>query len=221
MRAKERDVRIWAIIPAAGKGRRMGRPKQTLPFADSTLAGTVVRTLLAAGAERIMVVTRTPLVGALALPADPRIAICLNDDGTAEMIDSIRIGLAALVGSAERAATPRRSDSNSASFGTPLPNDGVVVVPADMPELSVATCSACFRAFAEDPQRIVMAAHSSYRGHPIIFPFSLRRDVDGLAGGLNQLPRMHPQRVCVVEVDDPGITRDVDSATDYQNLKKP
>ncbi len=187
----------WAIVPAAGLGRRIGLPKQTLPYRGETLAGNVTRTLLRAGVDGLVVVTRTRLVSTLGLPDDPRVKIAFNDREDSEMIDSIRIGLAALAG--QQVA-------------------GVIVVPADMPTLSVDTCRKCMAAYAADPQRIVIATLSAHRGHPIIFPFSLRAAVDQLDGGLNQLPRQYPERVHLLQVDDPGVTRDVDALADYDAL---
>jgi len=198
-----RKPNIWAIVPAAGAGRRMGGPKQTLAYRGSTLASTVTRTLLQAGVSGVVVVTRTAILSALELPDDPRVEVAFNDVVASEMIDSIRIGLAGL------------------QCGTghwPVVEDGVMVVPADMPTLSVDACRVSINTYAADPQRIVIATRSARRGHPIIFPFSLRPAVDRLTGGLNELPRRYPQRVRLVEIDDPGVTRDVDTVADYEDL---
>ncbi|MHC4695866.1 MAG: NTP transferase domain-containing protein, partial [Planctomycetota bacterium] len=48
MNSTRAKVRIWAIVPAAGRGRRMGGPKQVLPYHDSTITGAVVQTLIEA-----------------------------------------------------------------------------------------------------------------------------------------------------------------------------
>lgn len=213
----DRTVRIWAIVPAAGLGRRMGGPKQTLAYRGSTLVGTVTRTLLAAGVDGLVVVTRTALVGELELPDDARVRIAFNENDAGEMIDSVRIGLAALVDEQGRGGevTVASNKTDSASALT-----GVLVVPADMPTVSVDTCRKCISAYEDDPRRIVIATHAARRGHPIIFPLSLRGALDRLSGGLNELPRQTPQRVHLVEVDDPGATCDVDALTDYERLRR-
>lgn len=200
MADSQRTIRVWGIIPAAGMSRRMGRPKQTLPYTDSTMAGTLVRTMLAAGAHGVVVVSRSELVGRLSLPADPRLHAAINDDAGSEMIDSVRIGLASL-------------DTLDAQA-----DDGVLVVPGDMPALRVETCTACIGAFAADPGRIVIATHAGRHGHPIIFPFGLRPTVDRLIGGLRELAERFAERVYGVETDDPGVTRDVDTPADYEQL---
>lgn len=206
MKSTRSEVRVWAIIPAAGTGQRMGGPKQALPYREATLTGTVVRTLLDANAAGVVVVTRTVLVDALKLPADPRVNITIND-ADSEMIDSIRIGLGTL------------ADQVIPSGDDPRPTAGVMVVPGDMPALSAETCRRCIDAYKGDPRRVVIAAYSGRRGHPIIFPLSMRDVVDRLQGGLNELPRQVPKRVHLVEVDDPGVACDVDTVADYDSLR--
>ena len=200
MTTADRTVRVWGIVPAAGVGRRMGRSKQALPYRDSTLTSTVVRTLLSSGVNGIVVVTRTSLLEALELPDDPRVEIALNDNDTSQMIDSVRIGLAGL------------------GNEPPSSTDGILVVPADMPSLLADTCRRCMDAYVRDPGRIIIATCEARRGHPIIFPFSMGSAVDRLDGGLNELPKQFPERVTLVEVDDPGTLVDVDTPADYDQL---
>lgn len=208
MSALRRDVPIWAIVPAAGLGRRMGRPKQSLPYGGSTLTGTVVRCLLQADVDGVVVVTRASLVVALDLPDDARLQVAFNEAADSDMIDSIRIGLATVV-----AATA--VDGNNATMDA---NVGVLVVPGDMPLLSAATLQKCMHAFETDPRRIVIASYGQRRGHPILFPLALRAAVDRLDGGLNELPQRFADRVQFVKSNDPAVTRDVDTPDEYDEL---
>ena len=194
------NVRVWAVIPAAGLSRRMGRPKQSMPLAGSTVAATVVRTVLDADISGLGVVTRTQLIHQLQLPADPRVNVAINDDPNTEMIDSIRIGLSTI---------------ESLQPGS---NDGVLVVPADMPTLAPESCRACIAAYTSDPRRIIVGRYKGKRGHPIIFPLSMRPEVDRLEGGLRMLPRIHAQRVLCVDLDDSGVHLDLDTPEDYERL---
>lgn len=225
-------MRVWAIVPAAGLGRRMGRDKQVLPYRGSTLVSTVTSTLLDAGAHGVVVVTRSSLLDRLSLPDDPRVTVAINDDADSEMIDSIRIGLAELsVSATEPGAAASACDRSVGSppDGTPSPfadrhspssSVGVLVVPGDMPALSVETCRTCIAEFSADPRRIVIATHNGRRGHPIIFPLSMCDVIDDLRAGLSELPKRHPDLVQAVEVPDPGATRDVDTQSDYDRLSR-
>lgn len=207
MSTAKRRSRIWAVVPAAGMGRRMGSPKQSLPFGESTVTGTVARTLLSAGVEAVVVVTRSSLVDSLRLPDDPRVHTAINDRPDSEMIDSIRVGLEKL------------SSLSIVGVGSPATADGVAVVPGDMPAISVDACRRSVAAFVADPGRIVIAAHAGRRGHPIIFPLSMRAEIDRLDEGLHELPQQYPKLVHLVETDGPGVVDDVDTMDDYDTLR--
>ena len=204
MSTLRKPVRIWGVIPAAGMSRRMGKSKQVLPFGQSTMVATVTRTLLEAGLDGVVIVTRTALIARLELPADPRVRLAINDDPESEMIDSVRIGLASL----------RRTEIGGHSWPV-AKQDGVLVIPADMPGVRAATCQACVAAYLRDPTRIVIATHAGRRGHPIIFPLTLKPTVDRLEGGLRTLLHELLDRVVQVDTPDPGVTRDINTPEDY------
>ena len=56
---------ILALVPAGGRGRRMGRPKLTLPLGDRTVIEHVIASLTLGGADHVLVV---------AGPHDPQLA---------------------------------------------------------------------------------------------------------------------------------------------------
>lgn len=207
---------VYGIVPAAGLGRRMGRPKQTLPYWGSTITGRVARTLLDAELDAVVVVTRSELVVPLGLPSDRRLSVAVNDNESSQMIDSIRIALSTLLD--DRAA---RGDPNTRGPGPVAPRAecaGILVVPGDMPRLAVATCRLCVEAYRREPTRIVVAAQNGQRGHPLIFPAALREAVSRLDCGLNTLLDLHRDRVRVVETEDPATIEDIDTPARYESL---
>lgn len=192
------DVRIWAVVPAAGMSRRMGRAKQTLRVGGATMIGAVVNTLLMTDVARVVVVTRGDVRDKLCLPEDQRVVVALSDDPDSQMIDSIRLGLSAL------------------DRDEPGERDGVLVVPGDMPAIAIDTHRACVAAFRDDPRRIVIAAHGARRGHPMIFPWALRAELEQLQDGLRELHVRHPDRVYELCTQDEGALHDVDTPDDYR-----
>ncbi len=203
-----RSPRIWAIIPAAGFGRRAGGPKQTFTLGDTTLTAKAVSTLLSANVTTVIVVTRTPLIKALHLPNDPRVQIATNDIEGSQMIDSIRIGLSH-IRQRQNAIKPHMRES-----------DGVLVLPADIPGVTLQTLDRCITAFNATPDRIIIAAHNEKPGHPILFPLSMHPVIDQLEGGLNQLPKQLPHLLKTVEVGNPDILSDLDTPDDFNKWKK-
>lgn len=240
MTSSTEGVRIGCIVPAAGMSRRMGRPKATLPFGGNTMVGTVVRSLLEAGSDEILVVTRGELAAQLDLPHDRRVTVAFNDDADSEMIDSVRIGLAVFrsrivedsrgsreaggpgrqtcgIDSRESSAINNRRPTVDARPMQPSPA-GILVVPADMPAITADSYRKCFDAFRLDPGRIVVAACGGRRGHPVIFPISLAPDLDRLTGGLKEMIDANSTCVAIIETNDPGVLRDVDTLADYERL---
>jgi molybdenum cofactor cytidylyltransferase len=180
------------------------------------MVGSVVRTLLDAGLDAVVVVTRSELVTRLGLPIDKRLSVAANDDAASQMIDSIRIGLSALF---DNCAAPSGAEEDK-----PSPVDratdctGILVVPGDMPGLAVATCRLCAETFCREPTKIIVATHTGRRGHPLIFPATLRSVVHQLDGGLNALLDLHRDRVRLVETGDPAALEDVDTWYHYRSL---
>jgi CTP:molybdopterin cytidylyltransferase MocA len=194
----------------------MGGPKQTLPFRGSTIVGSVVRTLLNAGLEGVVVVTRSELLAELGLPVDTRVCVATNDDPASQMIDSVRIGLSTWF---DGAVVPVATGVDQPKPVNRATDDlGVLVVPADMPGLSPATCQLCVRTFHGEPTKIIIATYAGRRGHPLIFPATLRADVFRLPGGLNTLAQRYPDRVLLVDTGDLGAVQDVDTWEHYRSL---
>ncbi|MGD2007777.1 MAG: 2-C-methyl-D-erythritol 4-phosphate cytidylyltransferase [Cellvibrionales bacterium] len=90
---------IWAVVPAAGSGRRMAAeaPKQYLRIAGISLLEHTLRGLLACPAIRGVVVALDPgdrRADTVASLSDPRVT---RSSGGAERADSVLAGLEALV----------------------------------------------------------------------------------------------------------------------------
>lgn len=194
----------------------MGFSKQTADVHGSTMVAVVAGTLLDAGITGIVVVTRTELLDSLALPTGDRVNVVINDDPNSEMIDSIGMGCTWLVD--HGAALTKLFADDGAPVDPQANRDGVMVIPADMPKLSVSTCRACVDVYTADPSLIVIATYRGKRGHPIVFPLALRDVATAQGGGLRMLPRAFPDRVFLLETLDEGATLDVDTPNDFRQL---
>src|SRR5262249_37449197 len=151
----------FAVVPAAGRSRRMGADKQLLDVHGRPMLRAVVENLAAAPVAGIMVVTHSKIAAALGLETLPEIGaklvrVALNDDESSTMIDSMRIGLEAL--------------SHRRTFRD---DDGYLVCPGDQPDISTADFERCIAAYRAAPDRIVIASRDGKHGHPMIFPATL------------------------------------------------
>lgn len=182
-----------AIVPAAGKGERFGGAKLVADIGGETLLNRTLRSLLDGGIDELIVVVAPHAdFDVVPLMNDSRVRVIENPDPSRGMFSSIRQGLEEAIGS------------------NPL-----LVLPADMPFVSSASVSAVVLA-CERRGQIVLPTYRGKHGHPVGFPASIRADLLAMPddstlkaalarSGLDQME---------IDVEDPGVLRDVDVRQD-------
>ena len=98
----------------------------------------------------------------------------------------------------------------------------LMVVPVDAPLVAPATVSKLIGVFADTGADIVRARYQGRNGHPVIFSravFDQLRHADPSLGAKAVL-RAHEDAIVNVDVDDPGVTGDIDTPEDYEKLVK-
>jgi CTP:molybdopterin cytidylyltransferase MocA len=196
--------RLFGLIPAAGKSRRMGRSKLALPFGTATVLEHVCRAVLAGGAERVLVVAG-PHGGELVPLAKAAGAdVLLLDRETAEMRHTVEHGLAWL----ERHCQPTSDDA-------------WLLLPADHPclEPDVIAALAAARKHTHEAT-IFVPTFAGQRGHPVLLAWThvpgIRALPDGT--GLNVYLRCHGSERREVPVATDAVLRDLDTPEDYRRL---
>ena len=188
---------LGAVVPAAGLSRRMGREKVLLPFGRSTMLGTVLAKLGAAGVERVVVVVRPDLAGAAEEARAAGAGVVVNPHPEAEMIVSIRLGLAAL----------------------PAGPEAFFVWPADHPAVLVSTLERL--ASRASKEGAVLPVTSGRRGHPALVGRGLAAAIAAIPerDGLRRLWRDRAEAVEELVVDDPGILENLDDPDAYERAR--
>lgn len=188
-------MRVVGILLAAGRGTRFGGDKLAAPLprashgvpAGTPLGVAAAMHLVDALTDSVAVVRPGDrLTGALRR-AGPRIVECRNaDDG---MGASLACGVA---------TTPDAL--------------GWIIALADMPWIAPATIRAVANAI-RDGADIVAPVHRGERGHPVAFAARHGRALAALRGdaGARSLLAAHAGAVTLLDVDDAGIVRDVDT----------
>jgi len=193
---------IAAVVPAAGEGRRMGRPKLTLTVGGVAVIARVVAALRDGGVSVVVVV---------APPADA--------EGAGELhIEAERAG-AVVVVPEFRPADMRAS----AELGLQrLERDGVrpsavLLSPGDSPGLTPGLVARVVGAWRAEPGRVVVPTSGGRRGHPVAFPWSVALEIRDLPAGVgvNALIAGRPGLVLEVETGDPSVLDDLDTPADY------
>jgi molybdenum cofactor cytidylyltransferase len=188
---------VAGIVLGAGSSRRLGRPKQTLPFGDTTLLGWVLREVEASTLDRVVLVVGGAAEQALAAVHPGRAEVVRNDAYASGCASSLLAGLDA-VGAA----------------------DAVVLLLGDMPGVDPATIDAV-RADWEEHRP--WAAVTSYRGdpgHPFVFAaeaFPMLRALHG-DKAVWKIVDAEPARVRRVPVER-ALPRDVDTWADYRAVE--
>lgn len=200
-------MQTFAIIPAAGRSERMGRPKLLLPWGAQTLIEHVIRTWRASRVQRVVLVAH-PKDGQLAqLAASAGAEVVQPTVPPPDMKASV---LAAL-------------DHLSAS--QPEPSDAWLLAPGDMPGLTSATIDLVIATYCVSVQAGPSSAgvwvpwFNGRRGHPALFPWSLAPEVASLGKdeGLNALFTRH--RVHRVDAAEDAISADIDTPEDYERWR--
>lgn len=185
-----------AIVPAAGSAERFGGAKLLAEVDGRPLLERTVASLLDGGVERVGVVLG-PEAGRLrdgvGLLSDARVRTATNPDPSRGMLSSIQVGLALVEG------------------------DPLLVLPGDMPFVAAATVRKLLDAY-RSKAAIVSPRFAGKRGHPIVIPARFRLEILGAPEGsdLHAVLKPFADDRLDVDVDDPGVLRDVDRPEDLR-----
>ena len=196
---------IAAVVPAAGRSSRMGRPKLLMEFEGEPLIHRVVTALLAGGADRTVVVAPVdspegPAIAAAASAAGAELVI--PESQPDEMRDSVELGLAVLD------VDPRPTR--------------VLLTPGDVPGLTPGLVARLLEVAEANPDRIVIPTHDGHHGHPIALPWEIAIRVRDLPddAGVNRLVDAHRDRVLEVPVSAPGAIEDLDTPEELERWNR-
>ena len=176
---------VEAILLAAGESRRMGSPKALLAWGRQTLVAYQVGELFAAGVERVIIVVGhepEAIVDAVASASfeASRLTVVHNPEYRAGKTTSIRAGACALSARAT----------------------GALLLAVDQPR-PAAIHRLLLAGAARHPDAILVPTSTGRRGHPILVPARLHRDLTHLnesARGLRALLEQHASTVVEVDV---------------------
>lgn len=187
---------IVAVVLAAGRSARMGRPKPLLVLDDGRcFLQAILDTARSGGAGDVRVVLghdAEAIVREALL--DPRLAV-ENPDPASGMLSSVRAGVRAL----------------------PPACSGFLLWPVDQPLVRAATVQKLIATFEEGRPPLVVPVHTGRRGHPTLFDARLADEVVAAPDdvGARAVVHRHEGDLREVEVDDPGVVTDIDTPEAY------
>jgi molybdenum cofactor cytidylyltransferase len=191
-----------AIILAAGESRRMGEPKQLLPFGNRTMLACVIDAFAAsAQIDLILVVLGHKAHEIAGTITQPRTAGVHNRAYTKGMFTSVQAGLRALPAGAKT----------------------VLIGLCDQPQLQTATVESLVQKFEQERHKILIPVFRGRQGHPLLFRASYAKEIVAMDESLTlkHFLANHPDDIVRVVTDDEGVLVDIDDRGTYEaELKK-
>jgi len=179
----------------------MGFPKALLQIGVETFIAHTLRMILPA-VERVVIVlgAHADRIRA-AIPTDPRVVIAQNLDYAQGQLSSLKVGLGALAPQASAA----------------------MVHLADHPLVQGSTYLALAEAYRRTSGPIVIARAAGRRGHPVLFDRSIFPELFAASPeqGARAVVNATPARIVYSDVDDPGVTLDLDTPEDLARAGLP
>jgi len=173
--------RLHAVVLAAGRSSRMGVGNKLLAqFEGKPLVRRTVERVAAAGLDGVVVVLGHQAGRVRQALGGLDVSFSENPDYASGLATSLKAGLHAV----------------------PADVDGIMVVLADMPEVTADAFARLAAAFGKSHGRaIVRATHGGKRGNPVILPRSLFGAVEVLEGDTGARQIMETSDLPVVDVE--------------------
>jgi len=188
---------IVAVVLSGGESRRMGRPKALLPIGAVSFMERIVKSLQAAGLEKVIVVLGHNAADIEARIRGLPVTVAINPDYAQGQLSSLVAGLRALP--AEKI-------------------DGILVHLVDHPFVNPALVRRMIESFYRSKKLIVVPKYKGRRGHPVIFSSRLFDELRRapLDQGAKSVVHAHAAETLELDTDEEGITFDIDTPEDYR-----
>jgi molybdenum cofactor cytidylyltransferase len=193
MQRPQADPFITGLVLGAGGSRRLGRPKQLLPYRDTTLLGHVLGVARACAFDQLLV----------ALGGSADAVRAQIDFSGAEVVvnDAYGAGCSSSIAAALGALDPRC--------------EVLVLMLGDQPGVSADTVDALLA--GRDDAPLAVCRYDGGRGHPLAFSREVFGELAHLHGDKGVWRLLDQRAAEVVEVTRPGpIPLDVDTPEDYE-----
>src|SRR5262245_12814145 len=186
---------ISAIVLAAGKSERMGRPKALLEFRGRTFLENILDAISRSSIEHTVVVVghhRREIENAI-----QTVPLIFNPDYEQGMVTSLQTGIRAL----------------------PPESIGAFLFLVDHPVVEAETIEAMIPSVALN--RIVQPTFKGRRGHPVFLGAEVLEEILRLPSsqGADVVVRRDPSRITEIPVNAGGIIADIDTPEDYEKLR--
>lgn len=187
---------INAIVLAAGRSKRMGKPKPLLRFGNTTFLEQIISVLKLSDVDRVTVV-----LGAEAQAIEKSIDlsgtdVVVNKDYRKGQLSSLIAGLK----------------------NTPNQTDAILVCLVDNPFITKIVVNRVISKFKETNSPIVVPVFNKKRGHPTLFSRSLFKELRNapLKEGARGVIHSNEEKVLELKMRESKILVSIDTPEDYK-----
>jgi molybdenum cofactor cytidylyltransferase len=194
---KERELRVSAIVLAAGQAARMGEQKLLFRLDARALVQWVVDAAVGAKVAETVVVLGYEAGAVREALGDRLVRAVVNSDYSLGMSTSLQAGVRAL-----------RADCDAAVF-----------MLGDQPFVTSSLVNLLISRFVETNAWIVRPLVEGRPTHPVVISAALFPEIleqRGDVGG-REIAARHPERRLFVPVDDRLVSLDIDTPADYES----
>jgi len=186
---------ITALILAAGQSRRMGQPKMSLPWGETTVLEKVIATFKAADVGDILVITGGDRERVEALVGDSARAIFNPNYAKGEMLSTVQAGLTGL-----------KPDAEAALIGL-----------GDQPQVQERSVRSVLDEYRKSGAALVVPSFRMRRGHPWLVARPHWDEILRMRSpaSLRDFLNRHADEIHYVELDNQSILQDLDTPEDY------
>jgi molybdenum cofactor cytidylyltransferase len=214
---REVQQRVTAVILAAGESKRMGQPKQLLPWGDTTVLGQTIRNAKAATLHDILIISghEAEKIEAIA-QAEGIHALRNTQYASGEMLSSLQTAVRHLLTSSRDvpiAPHPAMSPS-------PIPSS-ILVLLADQPMVTPKTLDQLLTAYWRGEGDLVAPIYQGQRGNPVLISGRYFAELLALPPGdaPRTLLQRHTAELVLVPVETDAVVQDLDTWEAYERLR--
>lgn len=188
---------VAGIVLAAGEGRRFGQPKALARFEGASFLERITESLKHAGCEPVVVVGGANSKEVEKHCAELDVDFVENTGWQNGQFSSLKAGLAKL-------------DSYTG---------GVLVALVDHPFIEIPTYVRILEGASLHPESIIIPAFECKRGHPVVLPKALIGEISASpnSSNLREIIKKHENLIVELPVEDSGILKDIDTASDLKD----
>ena len=203
MNAAGRDitvVSVAAVVLAAGRAVRMGKQKLLLPLGGRPVVCWAVNAALESAASETIVVIGHEAARLRGVLEGRPVTVVVNADYGCGMSTSLQAGLRAVSAGCEAA----------------------LFLLGDQPFVTADLLDRLIGTFETTRKLIVRPKVGDRPSNPVLMSAALFPEISGQRGdiGGRDIVGRHADDVCLVEVQDPWVTTDIDSFDDYEAARE-